>query len=387
MATKPTTEKKATNPLDSVHPIHSVSHTIGCDPEFFFKRGNRIIGSELVFPKGTTKTEGYFPKAVPETYGAVGKFIVDGVQAELNPQAQGCRAFMCNNIAHSFKALKQDILDKNKDISICFDRSVIISKTELNKLDPNNQVFGCTPSFSAYPPSEKQLQIDTVDAREYRVRAAGGHIHLGHTQIPKMDDHRELVMLLDIIVGNTCVLIDRDKGNRERRKLYGRAGEYRLPPYGIEYRTLSNFWLHSSQLTSLVFGLCRLALSVYFGTNKECVKAFLEACPIEDIQKAINTNSYLLALKNYNKLEPLIAKALGSYSHETYAISSPQLYLFRYFFETVKDKGLEYFFPEDPLTHWVNFKEGHDKGAGFYSWAMNDLKNKYDADKQKISPQ
>jgi hypothetical protein len=32
-----------------------------------------------------------------------------------------------------------------------------------------------------------------------------------------------------------------------RRLLYGKAGTIRIKPYGIEYRTLSNFWLKGVQ--------------------------------------------------------------------------------------------------------------------------------------------
>ena len=70
------------------------------------------------------------------------------------------------------------------------------------------------------------------------------------------------VKILDIVVGNTCVIMDRAPSQVERRKVYGRAGEYRLPAHGIEYRTLSNFWLRSYQLTHLVFSLARFAINI-----------------------------------------------------------------------------------------------------------------------------
>jgi hypothetical protein len=44
------------------------------------------------------------------------------------------------------------------------------------------------------------------------------------------------------------------------RKLYGAAGRYRQPSYGVEYRTLSNFWLASPELVELVYDICSFVI-------------------------------------------------------------------------------------------------------------------------------
>ena len=47
--------------------------TLGCDPEFFFSKNGAIVGSEKVLDKNGFVVNGS------------SKFVIDGVQAELNP--------------------------------------------------------------------------------------------------------------------------------------------------------------------------------------------------------------------------------------------------------------------------------------------------------------
>jgi hypothetical protein len=46
----------------------------------------------------------------------------------------------------------------------------------------------------------------------------------------------------------------------KRRELYGKAGAFRFKPYGVEYRVLSNFWLHTPDRMEYVWHLVRGAL-------------------------------------------------------------------------------------------------------------------------------
>ena len=49
-----------------------------------------------------------------------------------------------------------------------------------------------------------------------------------------------MLRYIDAYVGLPSILYDTDV---ERRNLYGKAGCFRLQPYGFEYRTLSSFWI------------------------------------------------------------------------------------------------------------------------------------------------
>lgn len=59
-----------------------------------------------------------------------------------------------------------------------------------------------------------------------------------------------VIRAMDFFLGIPSLLLDNDK---ERRKLYGKAGAYRTPHYGVEYRTLSNFWMRDKKLVEWVF--------------------------------------------------------------------------------------------------------------------------------------
>jgi len=100
------------------------------------------------------------------------------------------------------------------------------------------------------------------------------------------------------VVGNTLVLLDRDESNITRRKNYGRAGEYRPKPYGLEYRVPSNFWLKHYVLWSLASGLMRNTIMHY---RLKQTKNLLKRFDMKDIRNAINNNDYDLALQNFMK--------------------------------------------------------------------------------------
>lgn len=333
--------------------------TFGCDPEFFFKKDGKIIGSEHILDgKQLSKDVG--------RYGEIGTFVIDGVQAELNIPPDTCRARSLNHIAQSFHSFKR--FGYTKGVELCFDPCVSITAAELAKLDPKNQRFGCMPSLSisTTPPPVDLIEVNPL---EYRYRSAGGHLHLGFPEVRgwvtngQSEKVQELVRLLDLIVGNTCVLIDRDKGNKERRKLYGRAGEFRLPKHGIEYRTLSNFWLRSARLYSLVTGLSRFAIALTLPPYDETglKEKFLSAVPQRSVERAINSNSFVLARRNYLKIRPLLIAYLPDKYSDYFGIHRDNLKNFEDFFEAVNEYGLECVLPEtkDPLHHWCTLPEGH----------------------------
>ena len=79
---------------------------MGCDPEFFFLNEKRqVIGSEKVLPEKGLRAEG-------NSYGYYDHdtdplFVIDGVQAELHPYPDTCRALLGNDIRECFKTLRK----------------------------------------------------------------------------------------------------------------------------------------------------------------------------------------------------------------------------------------------------------------------------------------
>lgn len=341
-----------TSPITEKLKVHNI--TFGCDPEFFFEKKGEVVGSEKVIDikKGLK-------------VGNSSKIIVDGVQAELNPAPSHCRALLANEISKSFRDLYTTI-SKDKDLSVSIAPSVKITKEELSSLNEKSQTFGCAPSKNT---SKVKSAATIRDPKKYMYRSAGGHIHIGkdchYYGTSKnvqsiMNEPERLVAILDIIVGNTCVLLDRDPSNIERRKVYGRAGEYRTPPHGLEYRTLSNFWLRSYPLMSLVMNLTRFAVSILADSmpGRDFEKELLSIVDMKNVQKAINTNDFELAWNNFQKIKPFIARHVSDGTGDSFPLNSNNLDAFEFFVS----KGMDYWFPEDPMTHWMKLPDGHSGG-------------------------
>ena len=329
---------------------------LGCDPEFFFRGQNgQTVGAEKILPEKGIDYNPWNSKKPEE----ISHIVIDGVQSELNPRPGSCRANLGNEISACFRALDKALKEKGQ-VGVSFDPVVKVSKAEMDSLSEKSKVFGCAPSTNVYKNAESQI---TVNPKKYLKRSAGGHIHLGShgdkITMEALQNVNVMVPILDILVGNTCVLIDRDPSNKERRKNYGRVGEYRLKSYGIEYRTLSNFWLKSYQLMSFVMGMARFAVVLVADTTKEddYAGALLSAVNRDDIINAIQNNDFALAYSNFLKIEDIICEIAGE-NHYDYPLDTNTIKAFHWFVK----KGINYWSKQDPFQHWINLGEGHGKG-------------------------
>lgn len=250
---------------------------LGADPEFFFEKGSKVLESGAVVKE----------KGGIDTWGK-GKIIKDGFQGEFNPSHNTCRQSFMWNIFNLMYHVNQ------MGYKVRLGAGYWIPETEFADLTNDSKVFGCIPSENIY--GRQPLGADPM---KYMFRPAGGHIHLSLGRIAKKHVV-DLVKLLDIMVGNTSVAFDQDPLSTERRKNYGRAGEFRLKSYGVEYRTLSNFWLSHYIYGSMVFGLARQAISIVEYTDD--AKGLIELIGA-DAETAINTNDKKLAIKNFKKLK------------------------------------------------------------------------------------
>jgi hypothetical protein len=357
----------------------------GTDPELFVldKDGN-VVGSEKVIPK-----DGYTP-----SYGD--HIVRDGVQVEFNPEYSHCREVHANRIRNCFIGLKH-LIDveqrRGSQFQISLASMVEVRPKELASLDPEAQKFGCKPSFNVY----NNTADVGADGRKYLKRAAGGHLHFGNLPYSIWFDHtihsrygvpigtkdadhrRRLVPLFDVLIGNTGVLLDRDPNQVERRKHYGRAGEFRLPKHGIEYRTLSNFWLRNYALFGLMTGLGRMAISVLAQTVEgkgDMEKALLEHINFEHIVKAIDTNDAKLAWKNFTHVETFIREHVKNPGGRLgWSLYPGNIDKFKTLARKVQRDGLESVFTEDPIQHWTTLS-AVSSGKGWESYLRKFTKRK-----------
>jgi hypothetical protein len=116
---------------------------------------------------------------------------------------------------------------------------------------------------------------------------------VGHHKIEKMEDKLKFIRLMDCVHGLISVTLDRSPTAQARRQLYGKAGCFRPTSYGVEYRTLSNFWCRHSDLVRLIYRLTRDCVKLY---EKGFADKILDNLSGEMVQKAINTGDVALAL-------------------------------------------------------------------------------------------
>jgi len=369
--------------------IETISPLIGADPEFFFSKRGKIVESNKIIPKdGLIEDYDYF-NGIDLT--KLSKCTVDGVQAELNPRARTCRQGCAREYISLFKKLQQVMTDKK--IDFCSKSVIHLSDKELLKLSEESRVFGCEPSINNYTNKESEI---SVNPNIYGLRSAGGHIHIGARDFSDLKEcinthHRMLVKILDLVLGNTCVMIDRDPNQKERRKVYGKAGEYRLPEHGLEYRTLSNFWLRSYQTMSMIYGFTRLAVSIGYNiwyeenycswhrkkypnsnnipkdVDRSDFRDFLENVNEDDVKQAINENDFDLAKENWDKIKYDLVDMVGD-RFGVFPISRDTLGAFEHFIE----KGLDYWFKEDIIKHWTSLNNAY--GFGWESFLKDVVK-------------
>lgn len=118
--------------------------------------------------------------------------------------------------------------------------------------NPAAQHMGCSKSYDAWSFEEHQ-----VDRSDYTLRTTGMHIHVGYDN-PNDQTSIDIIRAMDLFLGVPSVLIDPDN---ERRKMYGKAGDFRMKKYGVEYRVLSSYFIQNDQLIGWVYDQTQAAIN------------------------------------------------------------------------------------------------------------------------------
>lgn len=246
--------------------------TVGADPELFFKKEDQLFS--VVGILGGSKTN-------PFPIGEGCAIQEDNVAAEFCiPPASDSRQFIA-----SINYALGNIRSRAEQLGLSL--ATLTASGEFSKDQLNNRqarTFGCDPDFNAYtgsanprPRTENKL-----------LRSAGGHVHVGTDK-----DIISLVRTMDLMLGVPSVILDKDE---ERRKLYGKAGCFRQKPYGVEYRTLSNFWIWDNKTIEWVYHRVGEAIKFCDEFNKEVSEEDTNA-----IVSSINNNDKETAMKLIDK--------------------------------------------------------------------------------------
>ncbi|RKY30131.1 MAG: hypothetical protein DRP74_07590 [Candidatus Omnitrophota bacterium] len=286
--------------------------TLGGDPEILLTSGKS---------KGSAGHVIYARDVLDESKTGGGNITYDGMIAEINVIPDTCRerliynySDILNNIFTQADSGKFDLLTSPAGK---------VKKSVLESVPDQDKIFGCDPDVNAYTGKKNKV---TISGLKHQKRYGGGHLHFGISSPITKTFYRNnislIIKLMDYICGNTCVLLDRDPANAVRRKVYGKAGSYRIQPHGIEYRVLSNFWLRGPQLVSIVYKLGRVAINVAadcrIRENEEAmdfVDYIFDKIPEQKVVDAINNNDFNKAAENAEIIIPELI-SIGGISME-----------------------------------------------------------------------
>ena len=180
------------------------------------------------------------------------------------------------------KYIKQ-ILPSN--LELVFEASAEFDDSELD--NPLAQEFGCDPDYNAWTGKKNPAP----KSEGVKLRTAGGHLHIGYAD-STIKLNLEIIKILDLYLTLPSLLLDKDD---RRRQMYGKAGAFRHKDYGVELRTLSNFWVASQETVEWVFNNTKMAIMMLNSCGGE-VKSFLGTSDMADIQHAINSNDKKIAM-------------------------------------------------------------------------------------------
>lgn len=203
---------------------------VGTDAELFVLKNKKAV--PICGLVGGTKEH-----PIPVLNGNGFAVQEDNVMLEFNiPPANNSEEF-CQSIDQMLLFLTNEM--KKKDLTLCCQSSMVFDKCDLQSEQAKN--FGCEPDFDVWRRTANKLSPTRLIELGYEtLRSAGFHIHISYDQNeeePTLETTEFFVKALDMFLGVPSVLIDKDN---KRRKLYGRAGCFRLKEYGLEYRVLGS---------------------------------------------------------------------------------------------------------------------------------------------------
>lgn len=253
--------------------------TVGADPELFIvnSKTGKVVSSIGLIPG--LKGEPYRSEDMPEGFG----LEIDNILAEFNiPPVKTKRDFIRAN-EYMKNYIRKFVKAKNPDLDILCTASMMVDEDQLQS--PEAKLFGCSVDYNVYTeePNPKPKGENT------NLRSAGFHIHIGYKN-NNVDVSLLIVKYLDAYLGIPSVIMDPDV---KRRNLYGKAGCFRLTPYGLEYRVLSSYFLSDKSTLGWVWDKVKAAIAA-FHEGAELPAADL-------VQKAINNSNVELAKQLINK--------------------------------------------------------------------------------------
>lgn len=245
--------------------IGNMEILLGSDPELFVSDGTEFVSAHKM-------VEGTKEKPQPVMNGAV---QVDGMALEFNIDPAANKQEFIDNL----QSVMGQLADMVPNYQLHAVPTAEFSGDILAASPAEALELGCDPDFNAWEDGRQNPKPNA----ENTFRTAAGHIHVGWTSNANLTDPAHIASCiaiakqLDLYLGVPSLLYDNDS---KRREMYGQAGAFRIKPYGMEYRVLSNAWLQTPELMGWVYDNTIKALSNLMGGGE---------CPPE-VRDVINTS-------------------------------------------------------------------------------------------------
>lgn len=212
--------------------------TIGTDPEFMLEKNNEIFSAINIIKKSKDNR-----KKIQKDF-----FYYDNVLAECTVVPADNKKDFLANVKNSLELYSNLVKPYNL-------RTISAHVFDINQLNcPEAFEISCVPEICVY--SLDEIVTDPSVFLESNLRTAGGHVHIGDKHLIH-DEYNSIycIKMMDLFLGTISLFLDKDPTALQRKQLYGKAGRFRHTKYGIEYRSLGNFWLKSPDLCGLIFDL------------------------------------------------------------------------------------------------------------------------------------
>lgn len=238
----------------------------------------------------------FLPKQVKED-SAPQRFW-DGFQAEFTFKQQPCHAHVVDAIQNGLFDILVAATTKVPDAKLLPTSVVEIPYKVMQAASAEEAALVCAPSVNAYgtPP------FFTASPKHLPIRFAGFHIHTSSIYLTDVlakgeEQANAIIRALDETVGLLSVSMMGELDDVRRRQFYGRAGEYRLPKYGLEYRTLSGSVLKHPVLCHLALDIFRIGLGIglagvtnLWGVDQNKIQAIVDERDYEAARVLLNSN-------------------------------------------------------------------------------------------------
>lgn len=238
---------------------------IGSDPEIFIKDEKNNLSSAINLFGGT--------KDEPLDIGE-GCFVQeDNILVEFNTPPVDNKEDFIKAVNHSKNYIETIIAPLSKKLHYS---SSEIATAEILQ-DKRATVFGCSPSYNVLTEKTEELNVDSLSKKDKLLRSSGMHIHIGYEDVDEEINDR-LVLCFELFV--TLPLLKKDNDEHNRRLLYGKIGDSRDKPYGVECRSLGGYFLKDDDSISEVWDRTMKAIEYAKNskkTNKE-LRNIINSC-------------------------------------------------------------------------------------------------------------